>query len=149
MRLLNVVVGRLRSVRISEVENVRSVLEIRRGDAVADTQSVRTNADAVIRAGGRVVKAEVVPGTGETITLARLLEIWEGDTPPPDMVARHNAILAEFGITREQAATIEVLSGFDIVIELLPEAAVPPVDPGALPVPVLPGGGGGHHDDDD
>ena len=133
MRLLNAAIGRMRNIRIHEVENVRTVLQVRRGDALADTQTVATHVDAVIRAGGRVLSSRIVEGTGERITLARLLEIWEGDTPPTDMVARHDAILGSFGVTRQQAAAIEVLSGFDIVIDLQPPG-------GSAPAPVVPGG---------
>ena len=43
---------------------------------------------------------------------------------------------------REQAATIEVLSGFDILIGLLPEGVAPPPEPASLPVPLVPVGGG-------
>ena len=140
MRLLTVEPSAVRSVRIHGVENVRTVLQVARGDAVMSTQTVTTNADALVRAGtGRLVGARVVEGTGTRIPLADLLRTWEGTDPPPEMVARHNEILSRFGLTREQAATYEVLSGFDIELSVATGSSGSPV-----PVP-----GPQAHDDQD
>ncbi len=136
MRLLDIAMGRLKTVRIHEVENVRTVLQLHLGKPLTATQTVTTHVDAVTRAGGQVSGAQVVPGSGQRLMLTELLKIWEGETPPPDMVARHDALLAEFGLTRAKAAMTEVLSGFDIVITLgekppagKPPTGVPPANP--------------------
>lgn len=128
MRQLQVPVATLRTVRVVEVQNVRSVLQLRSGVAPAELQLSRADSRAVTRAGGgRVIEARIVGG--RQMPLSELLEIWEGSTPPEDMVAAHNTVLQEFNITREQAPNISVLSDFDIVLTI-----EPPLQP-VMPVP--------------
>jgi hypothetical protein len=45
------------------------------------------------------------------------------------MLARHNRLLKEFGISQEQAASYEVLSGFDVELTIVPLSPVVPVPP--------------------
>jgi hypothetical protein len=94
--------------------------------AVLETQAVAYNERAVVRAGGGRVSSARVAG-GRRIALSDLLGTWEGETPPADMLARHNRLLKEFGISREQAASYEVLSGFDVELTIVPLSPVVPV----------------------
>jgi hypothetical protein len=134
MRQLQVPAGSLRTFRIVGVENVRAVLELEQAvrggtpadQAVLQTQAVRYNERAITSAGGGRVLAARVEG-GSRVPLSELLATWEGTTPPPDMVARHNRILQDFNLTREQAAGYEVHSNFDVVLSLLPAEPVTPL----------------------
>ena len=129
MRLLNISVSQLRTVRIFDVESIRTVLQIRAGTPVAQTQLAIGGADTVVRAGGRLVSAELAPGTGRQMTLAELLATWEGKQPSPDMVAAHDKVLAEFGLTRAQARDVSVLAKFDILLHLQEATQGVPVPP--------------------
>jgi hypothetical protein len=153
MRMLQVPASSLTRTRVVEVESVRSVLEldqaVRNGippdQAARNIQAVRYNERAITSAGGGQVLGARVEG-GHRIPLADLLAKWEGSTPPADMVSRHNQILEHFRITREQAATHQVLSGFDIVLTIAPLNPVVPVprtgnDP-VVPVPRTDNGDG-------
>lgn len=134
MRQLQVPVAALNRVRVVEVENVRAVLELERAvrggtpldQAVLETQAVAYNERAVVRAGGGRVSSARVTG-GQRIPLSELLGKWEGETPPADMVARHDRLLNEFGLTREQAAGYDVRSGFDVELTVVPLGPVVPV----------------------
>ena len=60
---------------------------------------------------------------------AELLATWEGKQPSPDMVAAHDKVLAEFGLTRAQARDVSVLAKFDILLHLQEATQGVPVPP--------------------
>lgn len=93
------------------------------------TQSSQYGGTAATQAGGgRVVGAKVQGG--EVVPLRDLLKTWEGlpGEADPAMVARHDAVLAEYGLNRNQNWLVR--SNFDIELNLADTpVVVPPVVP--------------------
>ena len=142
MRMLEVPVAELRTVRVVEVEHLRSVLEleqqVRSGvpadEAARDLPVVRYNQAALGKAGGgQAIRAHVEGG--QRMPLADLLAKWEGEAPDPAMVVDHDATLRKFGLTRGTAATYEVRSGFDVEVTIEPPGQGTPGQQPFVPVP--------------
>jgi hypothetical protein len=123
-------------LRLTGVENVRSVIQFNRAiqagmpeDAAAmQTQSTQYGGTAATQAGGgRIVSASVQGG--KTVWLSDLLKMWEGvEAPDPVMIANHDKVLAEYGLTRETKWLVR--SNFDIELRFTDTPlVVPPVRP--------------------
>ncbi len=135
MRALGVSPGGLRVLRLTGVQNVRSVIQFNRAiqaglpeDAAAmQTQSTRYGGTASTQAGGgRIVSASVQGG--EIVSLADLLKTWEGELPDPIMVANHDKLLAEYGLNRQ--TNLKLRSNFDIELRFAQGSViVPPIRP--------------------
>jgi hypothetical protein len=136
MRALGVSPGGIRVMRLTGVQNVRSVIQFNRAiqaglpeDAAAmRTQSTQYGGTAATQAGGGRIVSAAVQG-GDTVWLSDLLKEWEGTVAPdPKMIANHDAVLAEFGLTRETKWLVR--SNFDIELRFTDTPlAVPPIRP--------------------
>jgi hypothetical protein len=136
MRVLGVPPGGVRVLRLTGVQNVRSVIQFNRAiqaglpkDAAAmPTQSTQYGGTAATQVGGGRIVSAAVQG-GETVWLSDLVEkTWEGPIPDPVMVADHDKLLAEYGLTRQTKWLMR--SNFDIELRFADRpVAVPPIRP--------------------
>ena len=135
MRALGVPSGGIRVLRLTGVQNVRSVIQFNRAiqaglpeDAAAmKTQSSQYGGTASTQAGGGRIVSAAVQG-GDLVSLTDLLKTWEGEMPDAAMVANHDKVLAEYGLTRQTKWLVR--SNFDIELRLADTPViVPPIRP--------------------
>jgi hypothetical protein len=135
MRALGVPPGGIRVMRMAGIENVRSVIQYNRAiqaglpeDAAAmRTQSTQYGGTAATQSGGGRIVGASIHG-GEEVMLSDLLQKWEGEVPDPVMVANHDKLLAEYGLTRDMPW--KVRSNFDIELRFADTpVVVPPIRP--------------------
>jgi hypothetical protein len=120
MRKLGIGRSTLKKVKMSSILNVRTVVElhakVRDGtplnEAILETHSVQYAQTPLVQSGHRIRKATVSGGGKWNINT--LLGLYEIDDP--SLRAVHDAILSEHGVKRGD----DVLSGFDIELELVP-----------------------------
>ncbi|HYN93132.1 MAG TPA: hypothetical protein VES42_04720, partial [Pilimelia sp.] len=149
LKLLGVAAGSVKTVLIRNIWNLEAILELRkleatlpRDEAVAKTNSVTSQETALTQTGHRVTGVRVKPGTGKVASLKEVLEYWETERetlkePNPDIVKRHNKILEDYKLTREQATSGKFFWDYDIEVSLEPlPGAGPPA--GGGPAPGLP-----------
>jgi len=133
MRALGVPPGGVRILRLTGVQNVRSVIQFNRAiqaglpeDAAAmQTQSAQYGGTGATQAGGGRIVGATVQG-GETVSLSDLLKTWEADMPRDSyMVVNHDKLLAEYGLSRDTKWLVR--SNFDIELRLAGEPVFIPL----------------------
>jgi hypothetical protein len=116
--------GALKHVTLDNVQNVRAIMELHRelkpgvdvNQAILKTHAVQYVSTIVIQAGSRITSAIVEhPDYDE---LGPLLTHWENraGSRRAEVRAEHEAMLAEFGLTRES----KVLNSFDVKLTIEP-----------------------------
>ena len=120
MKLLRLEYAELRHATIKDIENVRAICQMEAGRRAGEDPdaTVRTshalgyNETALVQSGHRIASAKVHGGKREPFEI--LLDRLEAETP--GLRAKHDAILAEYGIERAD----HVLYGFDIDLQTVP-----------------------------
>lgn len=129
LKMVGVGFGELQTVKMSTIQNIEAILQLERmrrtgmelNKAVLKTHSVQYAETALVQSGHRVVSARVKTGGAWTSPIDELLQFREthaGRTfeRDPDIVQKHDALLAQYGIKR----TDEVLWNYDIRLDLAP-----------------------------
>ena len=133
MKVLGGGYGNLTSVKMSTIQNVKAVMQLeqlrRQGvdlnTAVMKTHSVQYAETAIIQSGNRIVSAEVTGGT--TTPINDMLDWFERGSsttrpPDPDVVAKHDAMLKEYGLQR----TDPVLWDYNVELKVAPAQSTAP-----------------------
>jgi hypothetical protein len=128
LKLVGVGYGALQTVKMSTIQNIEAILQLAAlrktepdlNKAVRATHSVRYAETALVQSGHRVVAARIVPPR-EPEPFDVLLEFRETHgrrifQRDPDIVAKHDKLLAEYGVKR----TDDVLWNYDIYLDLAP-----------------------------
>ena len=130
MKLVGIPFGGLKTVKMSRIQNLRSILQLDRlvwqgiplDEAVAHTHSVEYASTSIQQSGHVITGVRIDLDNARREPLDRLMNHYEGradgsaEPRNPDRVAEHKALLSEFGVERSHV----VLVDFSIYLDLAP-----------------------------